>query len=154
MLGRQHEHGSIEATTMITKSSPLHCFLMKYEHLPNRKYGTLCAAMEAEGWVSHSIACCLGKYGRGERLPTCLKRSKTFAAYKAGKKPPVFDDSAAVDRFLVFRDVNGSHPGSVRVNYEQKLVRSVNGSNQQFSVGYLDDLESDIETRLAPRLRK
>src|SRR6266852_2502020 len=102
---------------------------MKYENLPNNKYSSLCEAMEVEGWISHSIACCLRKYGKGSTLPTLLKRSKTFAAYKAGKRPPAFDDSGALTRFLVFGDVNGIHAVPVRVNYAQSLVRGINGSN-------------------------
>ena len=118
------------------------------------KYQDLCKAMEEKGWVSHSIACCLGPYGGGEKLPTLLRRSLTFAAYEAGKKPPLFDDLTARDMFLVFEDVNGAHPVPVRVNYSQSLVRCLNGSNQRFSVAFLDDLRSGLKTRIRPRLRK
>jgi hypothetical protein len=125
---------------------------MKFERLPNKRYATICGAMEEEGWISHAVACCVGDYGK-ERLLTSLKRSRTFLAYKAGMKPPIFDDSTAQDLFLVYMDVNGAHPTKVRVNRGQSLVRSINGSNNYFSVGYLDDLRAGLKMALQPRLK-
>ncbi|PWU20516.1 MAG: hypothetical protein C5B50_03725 [Verrucomicrobia bacterium] len=124
---------------------------MKYQHLPNRKYKPLCAAMEKEGWVSHSIACCQASYGGREKLPSGLRRSKTFAAYEAGKKPPKFSARKATFRYLVFKDRKGEHTVGVRVNASGTLVRCWDERNLQFDVAYFEDLQSGLRTKLPER---
>src|SRR4051812_48437811 len=92
---------------------------MKYQKLPDKRYATLCRAMEEEGWISHSIACCLKK--PEEKLPVSLEGSRTFADYKAGNPPPRFPRSGSCDTLLVFKDANGKHSVPVRVHYSKGL---------------------------------
>ncbi|MCX6894228.1 MAG: hypothetical protein NTZ16_01705 [Verrucomicrobia bacterium] len=125
---------------------------MKSSKLPKQyTYAALCSTMEDAGWIGHSTACCVGNYGK-EKLNISLKKSKAYTYFSRGIKPPKFNLSSAESMYLVFRDVNGKHPVSVLVNTAQGLVRALNGKNQQFSVGFIEDLKRGLRKKIRARL--
>ena len=87
--------------------------------------------MGAAGWMSWPTA---GLHTTGEKPVEAIKGTKTYAAFKAGEKPPEFDpDDAVVANLVVGWKLQKV---AVRINREQGLVENFKNGN----VAFLEDV--------------